>query len=186
MEVRCPECLSEATYKYGTISGGKQRYICLLCERQFVANPEKKQYKNKPRCPECGKPMHSYMKGPDHIRFRCSDYPRCKTYLKTRKVEFEIVGAEMISKECNLEQFVGTVQGKPTWEALYLANEEATAAGRLLLKAKSMEDKHRNQVSEYIDSLTGFIFFLKASVKIPREGKDSNPLYWKYWDSIAK
>ena len=69
MNIRCPQCSSEAVNKYGSVGGGKQRYICLVCERQFVVNPDKMQFKNRPDCPKCGKPMHAYMKGPDYIRF---------------------------------------------------------------------------------------------------------------------
>jgi transposase-like protein len=107
-----PECRSDAVYKYGHTSSGKQRFICLLCERQFVVDPENIHFKNKPKCPECGKLMHSYMKAVNHIRFRCSDYPRCKTYLKLYELAFEIIDAEMISNNLSIEQFIGRVKGK--------------------------------------------------------------------------
>ena len=83
MDVQCPRCHSEAVNKYGRISSGKQRYICLVCGRQFITSPQKKQFNNRPDCPGCGRPMHSYMKGPDYVRFRCSNYPRCRTFVKS-------------------------------------------------------------------------------------------------------
>ena len=87
MDIQCPQCRSEAINKYGRIAGGKQRYICLVCERQFITNLAKKQFKNRPNCPRCGKPMHSYRQGPDYIRFRCRDYPQCRAYLKISETE---------------------------------------------------------------------------------------------------
>jgi ssDNA-binding Zn-finger/Zn-ribbon topoisomerase 1 len=72
--------------------------------------------------------MHSYMKGVGYMLFRCSDYPQCKTYLKVSEVEIEVVDTEMISKELSIKHFIREIEGKPTWEALYHANEEGTAA----------------------------------------------------------
>jgi hypothetical protein len=128
--------------------------------------------------------MHSYMKAVNHIRFRCSDYPSCKTYLKLYEVAFEIINAEMISNELSIEQFISRVKGKPTWEALYLANEEATAAERLIIRSKSIEGKQRKKITEYIGKLADFMQFLKSSIKIPRTNKKANLLFWAYWDSI--
>jgi transposase-like protein len=41
MKIQCPQCRSDAIYRYGRTAGGKKRFICLICERQFVANPKK-------------------------------------------------------------------------------------------------------------------------------------------------
>jgi ssDNA-binding Zn-finger/Zn-ribbon topoisomerase 1 len=59
------------------------RYICLLCNRQFVAGSQRKPVADRPVCPECGKPMHVYMKTDNGMtRFRCSNYPVCRTFVK--------------------------------------------------------------------------------------------------------
>jgi ssDNA-binding Zn-finger/Zn-ribbon topoisomerase 1 len=149
-----------------------------------VANPKNVRFINKPHCPKCKKPMHSYMKGVDYIRFRCSNYPQCKTYLKVHEVEFEIVDAVMISKDLSIEQFLNEVQGKPLWEVFHLANEEAMAAERLLMRAKPVKKKKRKKISKYIDKLSSFMLFLQSSIKLPRTSKKSNILFWRYWDSI--
>jgi DNA-directed RNA polymerase subunit RPC12/RpoP len=184
MDVQCPRCHSEAVNKYGSVSGGKQRYICLVCDRQFIANPAKKQFKNRPQCPKCGKPMHSYMQGPDYIRFRCSDYPRCRTFLKTTEAEFETMWEGMISMDFSLDEFVTAVKGRPSWEVLYMANREATAAERLLIVQPSAPDSQQRKISAYIDLLTEFMTFMRSATKIPRTSKKSHPLFWQYWDSI--
>lgn len=185
MDVQCPQCHSEAVNKYGSVSGGKQRYICLVCGRQFIANPAKKQFKNRPSCPRCGKPMHSYMQGPDYIRFRCSEYPRCRTFVKSSEAEFETMQDGMISMDYSLNDFLNEVKGRPSWEVLYLANKEATAAERILIIEQSMIDSRRRKIATYIELLTEFMTFMRSAAKISRSSKKSNPLFWQYWDSIA-
>jgi transposase-like protein len=186
MKIQCPECQSDAVYRYGRVASGKQRFLCLLCDRQFVANPENVKFKNKPPCPECGKPMHSYMKGGDHIRFRCSDYPRCRTYLKMTEVEFEVINAEMISTDFSLKTFIDNVEGKPTWEAFHLTNEESTAANRFLMSAKQLPDEKRDKIKQYLTDLNQFMLFIQSTIRIPRKGRKSNDLFWRYWDSVPK
>ncbi len=82
--VKCPECGSEALNKYGRITGGKQRYICLVCNRQFVGDRSRQGMKDRPLCPLCGGAMHSYGAGNGFRRFRCSKYPKCRGYMKVR------------------------------------------------------------------------------------------------------
>jgi transposase-like protein len=80
--IRCPRCRSEAYYSYGHTKNGKQRYICLVCNRQFVNAESDKAVRLRPGCPFCGKRMHVYMRNLKFIRFRCSTYPRCRGYAK--------------------------------------------------------------------------------------------------------
>lgn len=83
--IKCPHCQSDAVYRYGTISTGKRRYLCLLCNRQFVNDSSWKDVDRRPICPNCGKLMHVYMREADYIRFRCSHYPACRTFIKLPK-----------------------------------------------------------------------------------------------------
>jgi transposase-like protein len=81
--VVCPRCLAEAIYRYGKSANGKKRYLCQVCGRQFVIGPPARLDVNeRPACPACGKPMHVYMRNRELIRFRCADYPHCRTFLK--------------------------------------------------------------------------------------------------------
>jgi transposase-like protein len=82
--VSCPICNSEAIYKYGRTRTGKQRFQCLMCGRQFSYGAKKQEIQGKPICPVCGNPMHLYKIEGEVIRFRCSDYPVCKTFRKFR------------------------------------------------------------------------------------------------------
>ncbi len=82
--IRCPRCQSEAYYNYGHTKNGKQRYICLVCNRQFInGDPNNEEYQ-RPGCPLCGKSMHVYMREPEATRFRCSTYPQCRGYAKVQ------------------------------------------------------------------------------------------------------
>jgi DNA-directed RNA polymerase subunit RPC12/RpoP len=84
-QLQCPRCGSEAYYNYGRTRNGKQRYLCLICNRQFVADTLSRSIVNRPTCPECASAMHIYMRHAQGIRFRCSRYPRCRGYLNISK-----------------------------------------------------------------------------------------------------
>ena len=81
-DTSCPCCDSNAIYKYGKIASGKQRYLCMMCGRQFTLHHRRLRYNNKPFCPQCGTVMHIYKRENKVIRFRCSQYPNCKTFTK--------------------------------------------------------------------------------------------------------
>ena len=81
-ENRCPCCGSQAIYRYGRIKNGKQRYLCIMCGRQYTPDKERHEISNRPTCSVCGKPMNCYKREVRSLRFRCSGYPRCKTYKK--------------------------------------------------------------------------------------------------------
>ncbi|MDZ7582383.1 MAG: IS1 family transposase [Deltaproteobacteria bacterium] len=83
--ITCPRCRSDAVYRYGRIATGKRRYICLICNRQFVCDSSWKNVARRPICPKCGKTMHVFMREADCIRFRCSQYPMCRTFVKLPK-----------------------------------------------------------------------------------------------------
>lgn len=80
--IRCPSCQGEAVNKYGRTQGGKQRYLCLVCGRQFVRDKPWQDTKNRPRCPLCGGKMHIYITDEDITRYRCARYPSCRGFTK--------------------------------------------------------------------------------------------------------
>jgi transposase-like protein len=83
---KCPNCGSEVSYRYGKTHSGRSRFLCLVCNKQFslgrkfVMNSEER-----PLCPVCGKRMHVYSREEAAIRFRCMDYPTCRTFVKVEK-----------------------------------------------------------------------------------------------------
>jgi DNA-directed RNA polymerase subunit RPC12/RpoP len=94
-ELKCPVCKSEALYRYGHVKSGKQRLKCVLCGRQFVLGFSRNELSNRPTCPQCGLKMHLYMHDKKGLRFRCSDYPVCKSY-KIIPFTKEVVQRELL------------------------------------------------------------------------------------------
>jgi transposase-like protein len=82
VEVKCPACNSEALYKYGKTKAGKQRFLCLICHRQFTVGNRRVEVKARPDCPACGEPMHLYKREGRTLKYRCSQYPDCRTFTK--------------------------------------------------------------------------------------------------------
>ena len=80
--IKCPACRSEAVYRYGRAKNGKQRIKCIICGRQFIPGHERYELNNRPICPLCGSSMHLYMHTKEMVRFRCSEYPVCRSYHK--------------------------------------------------------------------------------------------------------
>ncbi len=83
--VGCPRCGSDAVYRYGKTTQGRQRFRCLICGRQFVDRQARAELVDRPTCPVCGQKMHIYRQDRDFVRFRCSGYPGCKSFLKLRR-----------------------------------------------------------------------------------------------------
>jgi transposase-like protein len=80
--LQCPRCRADAYYRYGKTASGNPRFLCKVCNRQFSIARRKLSEDARPRCPACRKSMHIYMRFGNGLRFRCSDYPRCRTFLK--------------------------------------------------------------------------------------------------------
>ncbi len=83
--IKCPRCKAESFNLYGKTQNGKQRYICLACNRQFILNSKNASMGPRPACPICQKKMHVYVREESFIRFRCSDYPACKGFVKIQQ-----------------------------------------------------------------------------------------------------
>lgn len=81
-EIKCSSCESDAIYKYGKAGTGRQRFICLMCGKQFTNGSRVSLIKGKPKCSKCEKAMNIYKIEGEVIRFRCSGYPKCKTFKK--------------------------------------------------------------------------------------------------------
>lgn len=91
--VRCPICDLDAINKYGRSKTGKQRFLCLMCGRQFTPGIRRIKIYNRPFCSECGKTMNLYRREEVIMRFRCSGYPECRSYkkIKIKEGEFELL-----------------------------------------------------------------------------------------------
>ncbi|BBO88674.1 topoisomerase DNA-binding C4 zinc finger domain-containing protein [Desulfosarcina ovata] len=79
---RCPACGADAYYRYGKTANGKARRICLLCQRQYTIDGARRERPDRPVCPLCGEPMHVYRRQAGFTRYRCRNYPACRSYVK--------------------------------------------------------------------------------------------------------
>jgi transposase-like protein len=83
---KCPACGSDVFYKYGKTHTGRTRHLCLVCNKQFSLGARFTLEQDKrPLCPVCGKRMHIYHREKTAMRFRCMDYPSCRTFVKVEK-----------------------------------------------------------------------------------------------------
>jgi hypothetical protein len=71
----------------------------------------------------------------------------------------------MISKECNLSDFVGAVRGKGYYEILHLADQEATEAERLFLRPKTDKSTRQRCGREYAERIKQLIDYMRYEVK---------------------
>jgi ssDNA-binding Zn-finger/Zn-ribbon topoisomerase 1 len=82
---RCPNCGSDAYYRYGKAKNGRERRLCLVCNRQYVFNGSMNDHPDRPKCPVCNEPMYVYQLHATFIRYRCRHYPACKNIVKVFK-----------------------------------------------------------------------------------------------------
>jgi len=84
--IECPKCRSRAVYRNGKTYYHIQRYLCLMCGRQFVPGRRRDYGGPRPQCPVCGAKTHVFKRkeGKGTV-FRCSRYPLCRTYVKAKE-----------------------------------------------------------------------------------------------------
>jgi len=71
----CPKCNNNHKFsKYGRDKLGNQKYLCKVCNHQFVplSNPQTK-LKKYPPCPSCGKSSFMHHDYRDYSNYRCCD-----------------------------------------------------------------------------------------------------------------
>jgi hypothetical protein len=96
------------------------------------------------------------------------------------------LGGNMISKDCKIESFLEAIEGKPTTEAIFLANQEATEAERLLLRSQTKVGTTTEPCSnDYVDNLKNFIGYVRYAVIKNRASKDKHHRMFKsYLESL--
>ena len=60
--IECPRCQSKALYRNGKTYYHQQRYLCLMCGRQFVPGRHRDYQGTRPECPSCGAKTHLFKK----------------------------------------------------------------------------------------------------------------------------
>jgi hypothetical protein len=75
--------------------------------------------------------------------------------------------------------FLKKIENISGWEAMCLANKEATDAERILLKEKSLTGYKRDRISSYAKQLKEFVIYSRSSIEVPTMSQKSNPIIKK-------
>jgi hypothetical protein len=73
----------------------------------------------------------------------------------------------MLSKSCDFDEFLERVRDRDYLEVIYLADKEATEAERLKYRSRAGKVVPPEACSGYVDTLKGFIRFMRYGVKSP-------------------
>jgi hypothetical protein len=80
-------------------------------------------------------------------------------------------GGMMISNNCSFSDFVATIKDKSYDDIIYLADQEATAAERLLYRRVAADDLKKICGQEYASILKDFIAFMRCDIR-PKKSKN--------------
>jgi hypothetical protein len=73
----------------------------------------------------------------------------------------------MLSKSCDFDEFLERVRNRDYLDVIYLADKEATEAERLKYRSRAGTVVPLAACSGYVDTLKGFIRFMRYGVKCP-------------------
>jgi hypothetical protein len=71
----------------------------------------------------------------------------------------------MISSDCDFSHFVATIKDKPFDDIIYLADQEATAAERLLFRSGVNNDERKKCGKKYASILKELIAYMRSHVR---------------------
>lgn len=74
----------------------------------------------------------------------------------------------MISRECRIGDFIGAIRDKDYFDAVHLADIEATAAERLLLRSKADAELRQRCGQGYAQTIKHLIRYMRYGVRPPR------------------
>jgi hypothetical protein len=77
----------------------------------------------------------------------------------------------MISTNCDFSHFVAAIKGKPYDDIIYLADQEATAAERLLFRNNVADAERQRCGRRYAAILKKFIAYMRSNVR-PQQSED--------------
>jgi hypothetical protein len=92
----------------------------------------------------------------------------------------------MISKACNIEEFVEAVKGKKAWDVLTLAIEEADRADRLSYRSRRHIEAALCCDPRYARQLKQLINYFRYAVKPRRPASKVYRLYQTHWGQAAQ
>ncbi|MGD8716746.1 MAG: hypothetical protein PVG70_19480 [Desulfobacterales bacterium] len=72
----------------------------------------------------------------------------------------------MISSNCDFSDFVAAIKNKPYHDIIYSADQEATAAERLLFRSGVDDDKKKKCAQTYASILKDLVSFMRYDVRL--------------------
>ena len=88
----------------------------------------------------------------------------------------------MISSNCDFSNFVAAIKDKPYDDIIYLADQEATAAERLLFR-NNIDDNERQKCGQrYASVLKKLIAYMRSNVR-PQQSQDE---YFELFDIVLE
>lgn len=90
----------------------------------------------------------------------------------------------MISVNCDFSHFVAAIKDKPYNDIIYLADQEATAAERLLLRNDVDNDARKKCGQRYASILKEFISYMRSNVRPQKGDTEYFELFTMVLDSV--
>jgi hypothetical protein len=92
----------------------------------------------------------------------------------------------MLSKRCDIDEFVEAVKDKKTWDVLILALEEADQADRMIQRSRRGAEAAPCCDRQYARQLKQLINYFRYAVKPLRPQSKVYQLYQNHWGQAAQ
>jgi hypothetical protein len=90
----------------------------------------------------------------------------------------------MISNNCDFTHFVAAIKDKPYHDIIYLADQEATAAERLLFRNAVDDDERVKCGQRYASILKNLIAYMRSNVRPQKATDEYQELFALVLDSV--
>jgi hypothetical protein len=94
-------------------------------------------------------------------------------------------GDTMISNNCDFSHFVAAIKDKPYDDIIYLADQEATAAERLLFRNDVASDERKKCGQRYAAILKKLIAYMRSNVRPQKYQDDYAELFALVLDTVS-
>jgi hypothetical protein len=92
-------------------------------------------------------------------------------------------GDLMISSNCDFSDFVAAIKDKSYYDVIYLADQEATAAERLLFRNGVHDDERKRCGQKYASILKDLISYMRSNIRPKNGGNEYFELFAMILDS---
>ena len=101
----CPKCNNNHSfYKYGKDINGFQKYLCQVCNHQFVPGKPSRNKSNYPKCPVCGKGSFLHHDHQHYSNYRCGDKRCYHSFFVPKAVSFGLSSSSNVFGKLNFKR----------------------------------------------------------------------------------